>query len=330
MGMNRITLSDVAAHLDPKGNLSKIVDPLVQSNPIVQDAPAIAANAPMGNRVTIRSTLPTVAYGKINQGVTRSKGTVRQDVDSIGILVALSEVDARLEKIHGSSKFNGVRWEQDKGFLEAATQQVASTLISGDIGVDESAFTGFLPRLASLATAITGSQVRAHHAAPSGSDYTSLLVVDWHPDYVSLIYPEGSAAGIQNEDLGKMLVYDKDGTSSFPAYVMEYTWMLGLTVKDARHIARLCNIDVSQALTDSTTLLTNSLIRLMNGMPPRNTAQRVIYCSRNILTALELQIQSRSNVLFKWDEYLGEKTLFFKGAPFRMCDQMSEAESLVS
>jgi hypothetical protein len=329
MGMDRITLLDIARQTDPDGSIAQIVEVLDQYNPILQDAPAMPGNAPMGNRVTRRSSLPSVAWGKINEGVTRTKGSVGQVLDTIGMLVALSEVDARIEKIHGSDKLNRVRWGEDKAFLEAAAQEVASTFLYGNELSSESSFTGLQPRLTTLATAITGSQVRSHHASPSGSDYTSIYVIDWGEDYCHVIYPEASQAGIDSEDLGKQRVNDKDG-NPFMAFCTEYTWMIGLTVKDPRRIARLCNIDVSQALADTTTLLTDSLIKLVNGMPPKSGANRVLYCSRNILSALELQIQSKSNVLFSWGEYLGEKTLHFKGSPFRFLDQMSEAESQVT
>lgn len=326
--MVRTTLLDIAKSLDPNGVPAMVVEVLDQYCPMMKDAPAIASNAPDGNKVTRRSTLPSVAWRKINEGVARSKGTTFQVTDSIGMLTGLSEIDAQLLPISGSAAFNARRFNEDKAYLEAAAQEVEGTILYGDEGSDESAFTGFAPRLASTATAITGSQVRIHHTTP-GSDLTSIWCIDWHPDYVALMYPKNSKAGIQQEDLGKQRVNDKDG-NPLSAYVTEYNWHIGLTVKDPRHMARLCNIDVSQALTDESVRLTDSLIKMMNAMPARMGANRVLYCSRDILSALELQIQAKSNVLFSWMEYLGEKTLSFKGAPFRACDQMSQSESAVS
>ena len=330
MGMNRITLLDIARQQDPDGQIAEIVEVLSQSNPHLQDAPAYASNAEMGNRVTIRSSLPSVYWRQINQGVTRSKGSSHQVVDTIGMISALSEVDANLKRIHGEGKFNRVRWNEDKGFLEALTKEVANTLLYGNENTDPAAFTGIQPRQASLATAITGSQVREHHSG-SGSDRTSLYVIDWHEDYCHLIFPEASKAGIDSEDLGKQRVTDADG-KPFTAYVTEYTWMVGLTVKDPRHIGRLCNIDVSTALADTTfaSWLTTSLTKLFAAMEPRNGANRCIYCSRNIYAAMLLQVQQQSNVLFSWDEYLGRKTLHFQDAAVRPCDQMSEGEAEVT
>jgi hypothetical protein len=280
-------------------------------------------------RQRIRSSLPTVAWSKINQGIVRSKSVTRQQVDTIGMLVGLSEMDAKLKKIHGQEGFNQARFDQDMAFVEAMSQEVANTMIYGDEDTEESSFTGFQPRLETLATAITGSQVRAHHASPSGSDYTSMYIVDWHERYNHLIFPKDSMAGLDSSDKGEQRVTDAD-SNPFMAFVQEYIWMVGLTVKDPRHIGRLCNIDVSQALADTTTFLNDSLIPLTNSMPPPNGSNRVIYCHRDILSALELQLKNRDNVLLSMKEYQGEAMLHFRNFPFRACDQMSITESLVT
>ena len=326
---NRLTLLDIARREDPDGRIANIVEVLDQTNPVLQDAPAYPSNARMGNRVTLRSTLPSVAWARVNAGYVRSKGSTRQVVDTIGLLTGLSEVDSKLKKIVGEGNFNAARWSEDQSFLEAMSQEVAGTLLYGNEATEEVAFTGLAPRMASSATAITGSQVRIHHASPSGSDYTSMYVVDWGERGAHLIYPKESMAGIDARDLGEQRVTDPE-SNPMMAHVMAYDWLVGLTVKDPRHIARLANIDVSQALSDTSTLLVNSLVRLLNGMPPKNGMNRVIYCARDILSALELQVMSKSNVWLSIGEYLGEKTLMFRGNPIRVVDQMSITESAIS
>lgn len=326
---NRPTLLDVAKMTDPDGTSADIVEVLMQSNVILQDAPAYSSNAPMGNRVTLRNSLPTIAWSKINQGIARSKGSTRQLVDTIGLLVGLSEVDARLLHPVGQELFNAQRFTEDKGYLEAFSQEIAGTMLYGNELTAESEFTGLQPRLETPATAITGSQVRLHHSAPSGADNTSIYVIDWSEDFVHMIYPKGSTAGIMSEDQGKIRVTDVDG-NPFMAFVTEYSWFTGLTVKDPRHIARLANIDISQALADTTTQLMHSMVRLLNGMPEPMGAQRILYTHRDIISALEIQVKSQANVWLSMDEYLGAKTLHFRGFPLRKLDQMSGTETTVS
>lgn len=331
MGMDRLTLLDMAKRSDPDGKAATVIELLSQSNPILQDAPAAPSNAQMGNRVTMRTSLPTVAFRKINQGTARSKSSTRQTVDTIGFMDGRCEVDVREKKIVGEANFAQFKAQENAAFIEAMGQKAANTLIYGNELTEESAFTGLEPRLRTAATAITGSQVIKHHASPSGSDYTSIYVVDWSPMYVHLIYPrDGSGVvGLDIKNCPEQDVNDADG-NPFRAEVTVYEWMLGLTVKDPRRIARLANIDVSQALTDTSVLIKTSLTALINGMPDRAGANRVAYCSRSILTAFENQLDAKSNVQFSWSDYLGAKTLHFKGIPFRVCDQMSELETVVS
>jgi len=320
---------DIARREDPDGRVAKIVEVLNQTNPILQDAPAYPSNARMGNRVTLRSSLPSVAWARVNQGYTRSKGSTRQVVDTIGLLTGLSEVDSKLKKIVGEGNFNAARWSEDQSFLEAMAQEVTGTMLYGNELTEETTFTGLAPRLASSATAITGSQVRLHHSAPAGSDNTSMFVVDWGERGAHIIYPKESMAGLDARDLGEQRVTDAEGNPMM-AYVMAYDWLIGLAVIDPRHIARLANIDISQALTDTSTFLVDSLVKLLNGMPPKNGMNRVIYTDRAILTALELQVQNKGNVWLSIGEYLGEKSLHFRGNPIRTLDQMVTNEGTLT
>lgn len=329
MGMDRLTLLDIAKQQDPNGTHAMVYEILNLLNPMIQDAPAMPSNAQMGNRVTVRAGLPTVAFSKVNKGITRSKAVTKQLVDTIGMMVGLSEVDAKLLPIVGSENFQAARLSEDRAFLEAMAVKAENTMFYGNEDVDESGFTGLQPRLNTFNQAVTDSQVIAHHGSPTGDDYTSIYMVDWGEGGAHVIYPKMGTAGLMMDDMGKHRVDDADG-NPMTAWVMEYTWLLGLTVKDPRRIGRLCNIDVSQALADTSTLINDSLVKLTNRMPSRNGMNRVMYCSRNIATAMELQLSKQSNLFLTWEEYLGEKTLTFKGIPVRVSDQISEAESLVS
>lgn len=329
MGMDRLTLLDIAREQDPDGKIAQIAEILTETNPILQDAPMLPSNADMGNRVTLRSTLPTVQRAKINQGTTRSKGTTKQMVDTIGMYDGRSEVDSRLAYIVGAGNFAQARANEDDSFVEALNQLMADDLFYGDEAIYESGCTGLQPRLETAATAKTGSQVAKHHGSPSGSDYTSIFIVDWHPRYVHLIYPKAHRGGIVTEDHGKVEVLDAE-SKPFDAFVTYFLLMFGLTIRDPRHIGRLANIDVSQALADTSTLIFNSLVPMLNRMPKPNGARRVLYCSTNVKTAIELQVKSVSNLALSIQDYLGEPTPHVHGYPVRDCDAISEAESLVS
>jgi len=343
--MERKNLLDLAQAMNPDGKIADCAEVLVESNPIVEDMPMFPSNAAMSNRVTIRSSNPTVSRGKLNQGLSRSKARKRQRVDTIGMYVGRSEFDSRTPWFVGSDNFERERGQEEDAFLEEFSQTIAYDIIYGDEAIYESGMTGLQPRLETAATAKTGSQVAKHHGSPSGNDYTSIYVVDWGERACHGIYPmnapDGTAAenGVDVQDRGIMDVLDAE-SNPFPAYVTDFLWFIGISVRDDRHIARLANIDVSQALADTTTLLVDSLIPMLARMPKGSGFTRVAYCSTNIKIALELQLKrmesanatyaAKSTLGLSLQEYLGAPTLHVHGVPFRDVDQISEAESTIS
>jgi hypothetical protein len=326
MGMDRLTLLDIAKQSDPDGKPAQVMEILNQTNIVLQDAPAAAANAPMGNRVTIRSSLPVVNFAKVNQGVVRSKGSTEQKVDTIGLIAGLSEVDSKLQKIVGAAQFDKARWNEDAGFIESMGQLAANTFFYGDERTNEAAFTGFATRMASLQNAISGPQVVGYG---STTNLTSMYVVDWGERACSLIYPEASLAGIDSRDKGELRVTDADGNPMM-AFVTAYDWTLGLTVRDPRHIGRLANIDYVAAQTDTSLKLGTALIDVLNSMPAAGSFQRVIYCHRFIFAAFFKQAISKQYAALRIDDYLGKPTPYFWDTPLRRCDQISIAESQIS
>jgi len=196
LDQTRPTLLDIAKMADPDGKPAQVLEILNQTNLILPDAPAYPSNAPVGHRVTMRTSLPTAAFTKLNKGVVRSKGTTEQRTDPIGMIAGLSEVDAKLEAIVGASAFAAERQLQDAGFMESMSQLVANTMLYGDTKTNEASFDGLAPRLATEQTSsLLLSQVRKLHAStqPNG-DGTSLYIVDWGERGAHIIYPQNSTA----------------------------------------------------------------------------------------------------------------------------------------
>lgn len=329
MGNNRATLLDIAQQSDPDGTPAMVIEVLTEANPMLQDAPAFPSNNQLSERTTLRSSLPTVQFTQLNKGTPRSKGSTRQQVDTIGFLSALSEVDARMPGLVGDTAVNAYRMNEDKAFMEAMSQEVAQTLILGNELTASQEFTGFYPRLAAAASAISGSQVVSHGALTGNP--TSILLVDWGERGAHLIYPRdsssGSAAGMKVDDLGKIRVTDAAG-DAFMALVTEMTWHVGLAVKDPRRIARLADIDIADVIKATTTqdTLWRSLNKLIARMPQRNGHNRVMYASRTVVSSFWSQITDKANIDLSIREYLGEPVVHFQGIPIRPMDQIPESD----
>jgi hypothetical protein len=328
---NRLTLLDHAKILDPDGSVAQVVEILNQTNEMLQDAPAYASNAPMGHRTTFRSSLPTVDFTKINKGVVRSKGTTEQRTDSIGLLAGLSEVDSKMASIIGAGAFAQERKKQDDGFLEAFSQLVQTTLLYGDTKTNEASFDGLAPRLATLNnTSLTTSQVHSAGTV-TNSDGTSIYVVDWGSRGAHLIFPPNSTAGLRVEDKGELRVTDAEG-NPFMAYTTAYDWAIGLSVEDPRHIARLANIDLSDASSGGSSqgVLYDKLIDLLSLMPSRGGMNRVMYVHPRLYGAFRKQAMAKTNLALTMEQYLGGFEPHFDGIPVRRVEKISLTESTVS
>jgi hypothetical protein len=328
MGTDRLTLLDIAKQTDPDGKPAQIAEILNQTNVMLQDAPAYAANAPMGNRVTLRSSLPVVNFAKVNQGVTKSKGSTEQKTDTIGLIAGLSEVDSKLQKIVGAANFDKARWNEDQAFLESMSQLAAQTLLYGDERTNEAAFTGLATRLATLQSALTGPQVWSYGTV-TGGDGTSMYVVDWGQRGAHLIYPEASIGGIDSRDKGELRVTDADGNPMM-AFVTAYDWTIGLSVEDPRHIGRLANIDISDAQADTNFKIGGSLIDLLTSMPDAGGLNRVAYAHPRVFAAFYKQAIAKTNAALTIRDYQSKPTPFFWDVPIRRMDQISITESTVS
>jgi hypothetical protein len=337
---DRLNLLDAIKAQDPNGKHAMVAEVLAETNEILEDMPVFPSNAQFGNRVTIRSNLPTVAFTRINQGTSKSKATTHQVNDTIGILMGRSEADVKLKIVLGESGFLDHRHDQDMAFAEAMAQTLAETLLYGDELTSEVAFTGVQPRLTTLSTALSGSRVVS--AGSPGSDATSIYVFDWHPRYVHGIYPPAAPTdgndtkmGLTIKTLGEQQALDPNSLP-FTAMVTEYTHALGLTVKDPRHIGRLCNIDISDISTSGASGyagpdLLNKLTDLLGAMPPPNGAKRVLYAHYLVWTAIKKQAMAKSNAALSYEDFMGKgPTPFYDGYPIRRCDRISITESTVS
>ena len=169
---------------------------LTQTNEALDDIVFVEGNLPTGHRSTIRTGLPGVTWRKLYGGVQPTKSTTAQVTDSCGMLEAYAEIDKALADLNGNTA--AFRMTEDRAFLEAMNQQMATTLIYGNEGTQPEAFTGLAPRFNAKSGAVNGENVIFGDGA--GTDNTSIWLVCWGPNTVHGIYPKGSKAGFFMED----------------------------------------------------------------------------------------------------------------------------------
>ena len=336
LSTNNLTLADWAKRTDPEGRVPVVAELLSQTNEVLEDCVFKEGNLPTGDRVVIRTGLPSVYWRALNQGIPSSKSTTAQVDEACGILEARSEVDKDLAMLNGNTA--QFRLSEDVAFLEAMNQTQATTLFYGNPATDPKQFLGLATRYSS-STAGNGQNVLK--AGGSGSDNTSIYLVVWGDNTVYCPFPKGSAAGLRHEDLGEQTVYNSDGTR-LQAYATRYQWKNGLVVKDWRYVVRICNIDVSDLMTQSgtqeagdATAIIKLMSRALYRIPNMAMGRAAFYMNRTVHSGLAIAALDKSQYVLKVNEGLSQfgtpySWLTFQGVPLRKVDAILNTESLVS
>jgi len=333
------TLVDVATRIDPNGNTASIAELLTASNPILADMPWREGNLTTGERTTVRTGLPSVAFRQINAGTPKSKSTVASVDEGAAELVGESQVDRSLAILSGNPA--AYRMSEAAPFFEAMNQAMATTLFYGNAKVSPKEFTGLAPRYNSL-SAFNGSQII--DAGGSGSDNRSIWLVVWGPNSITGIYPKNTKGGLMHMDTTANIraasdgypigdyVQDADG-NDYLAYKDHFQWNCGLAIKDYRYIVRIANIDKSELTKTGSTgadlqdLLIQAVETVQSTDMPGMRA--VFYAPRIITTFLRRQMVSQKNTFLSWEEIGGKRITSFDGIPIRRSDALNVDEARV-
>ena len=321
------TLADVAKRYDADGKIDTIVELLSETNEVLDDMTFLEGNLPTGHKTTVRSGLPSSTWRKLNYGVQPSKSTTVQITDTAGMLEAYAEVDKALADLNGNTA--SFRLSEDRAFLESMNQTMASTLFYGDTGTDPEKFMGLGPRYNSL-SAESGDNIIV--GGGSGSDNTSIWLVCWGPNTCHGIYPKGSQAGLNHQDLGEVTLEDA-ANGKYQGYRTHYKWDIGMSLRDWRYVVRIPNIDVSDLTKDasgSSAALVDLMVQAVEKLPNVNLGRAVFYGNRTISSILRRQITNTSNVRLSMDEVAGKRVMSFDGIPFRRNDAILNTEATIS
>ncbi len=335
IGTSYLTMADWAKRQDPSGKTAAIVELLHQENSALDDILYKEGNLPTGEQTTIRTGLPTVYYRMINAGVPKSKSTTAQVVENAALLEARSEVDKDEAELNGD--VNAYRLSESQAFLEAMRQKQATTLVYGTAANPEE-YVGLAARYSST-TAANGQNIIL--GGGSGADNTSVFLCNWGENKVFGVFPKGSKAGLDHEDLGIGDAFD-GSNNRFRAYMDRYTWKMGLVVKDWREAVRIPNIDVSDLAGLTGTQASSAgteLIRLMSRaidrLPNGPNGKPVFYANRTVLSHLRVMALKNSTSAVTIEEGLNQfgKTIMetrFLEIPVRLMDVIANDEALVS
>lgn len=326
IGSNALTLADWAKRLDPDGKVPMVVELLSQTNQMLDDMLFIEGNLPTGHRTTVRTSLPSVQWRRLNEGVAPSKSTTAQVTEECGMLEAYCEVDKDLAELNGNT--SEFRLSEAAAFIEAMSQEMQSTMIYGNASTAPEEFNGLAQRYSALGqNVISGSG--------AGSDNSSIYLCLWGAQTAHGIFPKGSKAGLQHEDLGLVTVETTAGVAGnrMRAYQDHWQWKCGLSVRDWRYIVRIANIDISNLVAKSSAAdLIELMIKAIHRIPNLGAGRAAFYMNRTVFQMLD--IQRRDDVIsgggLVYADVDGKVVPTFRGIPIRIVDALLETEATVS
>ncbi|KAB0665557.1 hypothetical protein F6V25_07485 [Oryzomonas japonica] len=327
IGNKGATLIDVANSLDPDGKVAAVAELLNQTNSILEDMPFKESNLETGHRSVIRTGLPSATWRKLYEGVQPSKSTRTPVVDTCGMLEARNHVDKDVAELNGNTA--AFRLSEGVAEVEAMNQTMAQTLFYGDSSLNPERFNGLTPRYNTLSTAVPVSQ-NVISGGGTGSDNTSIWLVVWGENSVFGIYPKGSKAGLQHDDLGLQDVTDANG-GFYRAYKDWWQWKNGLVVKDWRYAVRICNVDVSNLVTETSAAdVIKLMIKAIHRIPFLTMGRPVFYANRTVREMLDIQALAKSSNVLAIREAAEQFKTTFMGIPIKTCDQLSLTETAVA
>lgn len=315
---NQLTMLELAKNIDPNGQLHKVAEILTRINRIWDDMPWFQANDVFSHVSAQEYSEPAGERRALNDGV----GT--EDVQTTNIRDVLSMIetycDSDIALVNAAPNPMAFRNSRAARFIRGISKTFISDLFYGNNSTDPKSFNGLAVRL----NALTDTNVIG--AGGSGSDTTSIYVVQWGEGKAWCGFPRGSGIGVEHRDLGEVTAITPSG-KKFQAYRDWFKVHGGLVVEDLRCIGRLCNIETSGT---SNTFDEDYLIELMNLMLD-DWAGAGIYVNQTVMTQMEIRVKDKSNVNYSYAQGLAPgPVLTFKGVPIRKCEAILNTETAVS
>jgi hypothetical protein len=325
MATNTLTSRDnllSAAQMTHNNQTIDVANCLDEVNPFVQDAPIQEAIDITSHVIARTTALPSATFIKVGNGWDAGLGTYSQSRESMAMIRARYQCPEEVMNLQPQPEKYRSQRERDQ--IEGMSQVFANQMITGTTTITPERFNGLQIRYGTLSTSRTSYVISngGSHAA----NVTSMWFVQWSPSKAYLIYPRGSKnVGINKRDEGRQLVTG-DNSSSLWAYISEFAWDVGLCVEDTRCIKRLANIDT--LLTDTYTVDEDKIIQILNNF--RGNEQIFGYCNETVYTQLDILAKDKTNVQYLPDSPWGKNIMSFRGVPIKVCDAITDTETVVA
>lgn len=345
------TLVDVAKSFDPQGNVAVVAELLNQGNEIIQYLPFMEGNLPTGHKAVVRAGLPAVTLRRFYQGVAVSRSGRATIEDVCAMQEGRNEIDKDLAELNGN--VNAYRLSESLSFVEAMAQTFAQQLIYGDTTVNKDGVLGLTPRYSAIASGNNQTAQNIIDAGGASSNNTSVWLAVLGPNTITGIYPRGTKAGLDQEDLGVIDAFDASN-NRYRAYAERWVWKYGLHVKDWRYAVRICNVNITDLTgqvntqaTTASTLLIKLMARALARIPSMGMGIPVFLANRTVKEMLSIIAMDKGQNVLAFTQGMNQfgavapgsvagsgtgirgGSLMFQGVPVLTVDRLLSTEARV-
>lgn len=336
-GNRVLSFSDLVKGLDPKGNFEhRIVDMVAKRVDILDDMTWIAANDGTSLVTTMRTEIPKAAWAAYYGGIPANKGSKAKIRVSSARLAAKVVIDKQL--FDDSKDKDALLMDEISTSMTGMKNTLCDALFYGKLAENPLGFNGLFHHYAEYGNDTVDDLQSAHYVingkisgVNDDSNLGSIMLVGWNPNTITAFHPEIGTAGIKKETRRTTDMTDPDNGQTFPAYVQELYWHVGLAVRDHRHGGRICNIQRNHMLDSNDTA--KQMIELVQRLTMRvmdDGVKQALYMDKlmfeNLATCFS-RLTMANAVTFHNLEQRKERRLF--GIPVRLVDSLRAHESLV-
>lgn len=331
IGDSNYGLVDAATKTGAAGNVLKVVQFLERASGFLPDIPLLPSNNGSNMEFLASVGLPKITIRMINKGVPITKGETAKRTATPAMFESRSSIDKRLLDMMGNKAAH--RMTEDKAHLISMNNTMEETLFYGNPLLDPKTFTGIANYYNTLNTS-EPIHDNVYDGGGESTDNTSIYGVTWGENTTFGFYPKDSKGGVRMTDLGEVDAFDADN-NAYRAYQTLFEWDMGLAIKDWRYNFRIANIDVSELKEAGTSNyagadLINLLIEAINRLPSNNLGNLVLYCNREVHTALHKLASNKANVNLTIENFAGKPIPAVLGFPIKKSDSILNTEAEVT
>lgn len=296
-----------------------VIGEIAKMNEILGDLLWRPSTNGLYNKQLQATRLGSGTFGSANAPVATISSQAEEFIEPVKLYEADSIIDERV--LDTADDPRAVRDSEDMLNFEGFLQGWIAALFHNDPLTTIDGLKSLDKRRAALGTYCLG-------ASGTGSDLSSVWLIEHGARGLHLVYPENSGApGIRSEDRGRHRVTAPTGTGDMWAWIRHYSVYAGLVLRNERALCRLANIETAGS---SNLFSPDVFIQLKNRLPSAGK-NAYGYANRTVKAQIEANAYNKTNAAYSLAEIAGfGPVVMVAGVPIHCEEALLDTETALT